>query len=662
MIKRLIGFVCVMAAICLRAGIVVPLPSGDLMRLYSGYSALVIGNSDYKHFPRLKGVKKDIQDVAKLFTKLGIPCEIKENLNAEQMLAALYQFVELKGSDPDLGLILYYAGHGYTEETYDGSSVGYIVPVDAPLYRKDKNLFRQRSISMNKIKEMATIIRSKHVLMIFDSCFAGTVFRGDPALPTEIDEKVSQPVRQFITAGDENEEVPDVSIFKATLLKALGDGLADLNQDGFVTANELGHYLKSEVVNYSKGAQHPQYGKLYEPNYNRGDFVFALANPPRQKKLDPAPKNDPEPKVETQWLYGKLEIESNVDATLYLNGAEQSEILAGQRSNFELGVGDYTVELRTASSTQKKLATVRVDKLDRLSFEFDKSAAALNTPKKASQKQSTGPKVDTARTTPPKEFIRVGGGSFKRGCEQGYQDSKPVRDITVNSFYIYAREVTQRQWKEVMPNNPSAFPNDDKPVDSVSWFDAVDYCNRRSRKEGLNPCYVIDKAGSDGIGQNAEDQSDWKVSVNWNANGYRLPTELEWEYAARGGNQSRQSDYSGVGDLSQQAWHSQNSAALGKDHPDYGTHPVGTKDPNELGLYDMSGNVCEWVWDWYDAGYYAKASSVDPRGPASGTEKVLRGGSWLDYGPVSCHVAYRYSAKPMVSFQTFGFRVARSMK
>ena len=235
---------------------------------------------------------------------------------------------------------------------------------------------------------------------------------------------------------------------------------------------------------------------------------------------------------------------------------------------------------------------------------------------------------------PPEGYVGVGGkGSrFQMGSTDGDRDEKPVHSVTVGSFYMKATEVTQKEWREVMGSNPSYFKGDDRPVENVSWFDAVEYCNALSRKYGLNPVYRI---------------SGESVAANWNANGYRLPTEAEWEYAARGGKNSRGYKYSGSNSVGGVGWYNVNSGSK--------THPVGQKQANELGLYDMSGNVWEWCWDWY--GDYSSGSQRDPSGPPSGSRRVERGGSWSSYGR-RLRSAIRNNYSPGDSSGDLGFRLA----
>ncbi len=212
------------------------------------------------------------------------------------------------------------------------------------------------------------------------------------------------------------------------------------------------------------------------------------------------------------------------------------------------------------------------------------------------------------------DFVLVEGGTFHNG----------TADVTLSSFYIGRYEVTQAEYQAVMGNNPSYFSGSDKPVEYVSWFDAVEYCNARSIQEGLTPCY---------------NTSNWTCNIN--ANGYRLPTEMEWMFAAKGGNQEPATGYNQYAgtdveaELTNYAWYSSNSGST--------THNVGTKVPNQLGLYDMSGNVWEWCNDWY--GSYSSSAQTDPVGPATGSDRVYRGGSWCS-SATNCRVAFRNNNYP----------------
>ncbi len=211
----------------------------------------------------------------------------------------------------------------------------------------------------------------------------------------------------------------------------------------------------------------------------------------------------------------------------------------------------------------------------------------------------------------------------------------PGRSVTISrAFWLGTVPVTQELWMEVMGSNPSHFKGARHPVECVSWLDAARFANALSQKEGLEPCYVI-----------AGDAVSWPKGLD--CVGYRLPTEAEWEYAARAG---QRHEYAGSDDVNAVAWYSDNSGGT--------THPVGEKAPNGWGLYDMSGNVWECCWDRY--GEYPKNASVDPLGASTGSVRVGRGGSWYA-APARVRVADRAMLTASASFAYLGLRLARSL-
>ena len=218
-------------------------------------------------------------------------------------------------------------------------------------------------------------------------------------------------------------------------------------------------------------------------------------------------------------------------------------------------------------------------------------------------------------------MVYVSGGTFTMGAtsEQGsdaYYDEKPVHSVTLSSFYICKYEVTQALWNAVMGSNPSNWKGDDLPVETVSRDDCQTFIRKLNALTGKN---------------------------------FRLPTEAEWEFAARGGNNSRGYKYAGSNNIETVAWYDGNSGNK--------THAVGTKSPNELGLYDMSGNVWEWCQDRY--GSYSGASQTNPTGASSGSRRVLRGGSWGNYA-WNCRLSHRSLNSPGNRFYNFGLRLVLS--
>ena len=220
-------------------------------------------------------------------------------------------------------------------------------------------------------------------------------------------------------------------------------------------------------------------------------------------------------------------------------------------------------------------------------------------------------------------MVYVQGGTFDMGAtsEQGsdaYDDEKPVHKVTLSSYHISKYEITQAQWKAVMGTDPSYFKGDNLPVENVFWNDAVAFCTKLSEKTGKK---------------------------------YALPTEAQWEFAARGGKNSKGYKYSGSNTIGDVAWYWENS---GDNNGNHSTHAVGTKAPNELGIYDMSGNVWEWCADWY--GSYSSEAVTNPTGPFSGLYRVVRGGGW-DYVGNGCRVSGRGGDYPGTGYYAFGFRV-----
>lgn len=261
-------------------------------------------------------------------------------------------------------------------------------------------------------------------------------------------------------------------------------------------------------------------------------------------------------------------------------------------------------------------------------------------------------KPQKSKTSIPEDLVLIKGGPVTNKKLKLHRSN-----ISIPDFYLGRYEVTQEEWTDVMGENPSRFKFKDHPVEMVNWYDAVLYCNKRSLKEALDPFYKIDSLLQDEVNTSVYDSIKWTVEINPKANGYRLPTELEWVYAASGGALSKNFTFSGGDNMDEVAWCWKNSGDKTQNgYWNYNametnntkTHKIGSKKPNELGLYDMSGNVYELCQDWYEEESF----------PA-GESRVLRGGSWAAV-ELTCELAFRHFFVPNNKSGDVGFRVCRN--
>lgn len=258
----------------------------------------------------------------------------------------------------------------------------------------------------------------------------------------------------------------------------------------------------------------------------------------------------------------------------------------------------------------------------------------------AQQTKTTIPKsiaIDTSK------FVLVEGGTFRMGNGTPVEPHEaPAHDVTVHSFYAGKTEVTFNDYdkfcKATQRDTVSSrgFGRGKHPVISVSWLDAIAYCNWRSHNEKLSLCYSLDSTG---------------IHYSDTAKGYRLLTEAEWEYAARGGNKSKGTVYAGSEKPDETTWYAVNSNSS--------THNTAEIKSNELGLFDMTGNVWEWVWDWYDSSYYLTSPALNPAGPENGSYRVMRGGAFYNNASY-CTVYTRQNSYPNFMQNSVGFRIARN--
>ncbi len=248
-------------------------------KLYGASHALVIGIDDYSNgWPRLSNAVRDAEAVAAALKQRGFEVTSLLNPSGDKLRSELRSFFALKGADPEARLFIWFAGHGYSE-----LGEGYLVPSDAPDPSNPE--FRLTALHMGDVGSMVRIARSKHVFAVFDSCFAGTIFNASRARPpASVTRAVAQPVRQFLTSGDADQQVSDNGSFRQLFLRALSaEEDADANDDGYLTATELSLFIEDRVVNLTNSLQTPRSGKLRDQRFDQGDFVFLL--PPSEEVL-----------------------------------------------------------------------------------------------------------------------------------------------------------------------------------------------------------------------------------------------------------------------------------------------------------------------------------------------------------------------------------------
>ena len=644
------------------------------IRLYSGYHALVVGVSKYDHWPDLPNAAGDAREVHAFLKRMGFDCKLLIDPDYSELTDALNTITYEEGLNKENALLFYFAGHGETETLADGTKLGYLIPKDCPLLLKDPKGFVMKAVSMKDIEAYSLRIRSKHTLMLFDSCFSGSIFTIVREAPERISRKIALPVRQYITAGQADEAVPDESMFKRSLLIGL-EGDADLTGDGYITGSELGTYLSDRVARYTKERQHPQYGKMNNPDLDRGDFVFVLADSGAQWSVPAEP---------VRRGVGHLEVRSEVSgAKVFVDG---KDIGAAPVFVPDLAVGVHRVRVVKEGYEDWEDGDVRIEagqkrvvwaslkalsRKGRLFVTTDPDDASVNIagigryvegmaldPGRYHVEVSRDgfetkdqwvvvgaledKEIRVALNEQPEhemgeiwvepvtgmEFVWVPGGCYEMGCgswtSDCIEDEKPVHEVCVDGFWMGRYEVTQEQWKKLMEDNPAEFKSSffkvkkNHPIERVTWKDIQDFISK------LN-------------------------SENYSGNEFRLPTEAEWEYACRSGGKLEK--YSGGNNVDQVAWYSDNSKKS--------TQPIGTKDPNGLGIYDMSGNVWEWCEDIYSNEAYLAHSKKNPNYQGNGSFRVLRGGSWL-YGENATRCANRRNIPTGFQYSYIGFRLVKT--
>ena len=620
--------------------------TGKEIQLYKDSYALVIGNGNYTNdWDPLNGALTDVEEVETLLKKHGFHVTLKKNLTKAKFDRAFAEFVLKSGEDANSRLLFYYAGHGYTRKSATDEDLGYLVMVDAPAPETDKVGFELESVSMESLVTQTDKILARHVLFVFDSCFSGTVLNVRDRLtpPESISDRVQYPIRQFITAGRAGEVVPDHSDFKQAFLDLLDGRAREPFPDGYITGEELGFYLKNQVPVYNP-AQHPQYGKIRNPKLDKGDFVFVL---PKEEAWPP-----PSPKERS--TMATLTVTSTPSgADIYIDGVrigktplvnykintgasrERQVEVSLELSGYQSRVVQLTLKGGQNTSWDKRLKKIRVS-----------TEQILPLPSAAPIELSGGI---------PEDMVLIPAGEFQMGnnAPEAENNERPVHTVYVNAFYMDIYEVTNAQYKKFLDANPQWGKSRSRRKVRLTGQYSGDYLkywngNNYPRGKGDHPVVYV----------------SWYAAMayaQWA--GKHLPTEAEWEKAARGGLIGKKYPWGDSTDSKK--------ANYGSDIMD--TTAVGLYPPNPYGLYDMAGNVWEWCLDEYKSDFYKNSPSQNPvagEGSIAYTinnvtniksDRVLRGGSWYGDPMEFLRAATRLGNAPTYTNLNVGFRCVKTL-
>jgi formylglycine-generating enzyme required for sulfatase activity len=581
--------------------------------------ALVIGNSAYQvdsGQARLTNPSYDADGMARALRGLGFEVIVKKDLNKDAFYEAIDSFYD-RSSKAEVA-IFYYSGHGLEYQKQN-----YLIPVDAKVDREYQ--VQTATVAVDHVLRTMESAGAKANILILDACrnnpFAGKFKSASWGLA---DQKVPEgTIAVFATAPGEKAldgKAGEMSVFTQSLIRRLTDPVSFMDMISYVASD-----MKRELG----GKQSP--------------YIAGILNAPLYLGI-------------TDRAGGTVLATANKAGEVWVDGVKAGRIKAQGELTIEgVAPGETEIEFRYDDGT-KEAITILVSRGSTVNVKGRYSSSL------------------------PANMVYVPGGKFTMGdtAGGGYGDEKPLHEVTLSSFLMGKYEVTVGEFRAFVSDtgyktsaelrgksyvytrsgweekagaswkNPGFSQSEKDPVVCVSWYDAVAYCNWLSGKEGKQAAYSYEGKGRDfrswPSGWNTETHN--KISADWSANGYRLPTEAEWEYAAKGGVAKQTVAYAGSASVDVVAWYRENSGNT--------THPVGQKKANALGLYDMSGNVWEWCWDWY--GSYGGGSQSDPRGRSSGDYRVLRGGSW-DSDSVYLRASRRGSGLPWFSCTDYGFRV-----
>ena len=682
-------------------------PGGEaVVAGYAGSYALVVGMSDYAPgtgWADLESVPGEVEKVERALRARGFEVVTHLDPDAETLEKAFEDFIGNYDYDEDHRLLFYVSGHGYTlaGAGAGGGKRGFLAPTDAPNPLSDAPGFRRKALSMAQIVTWAREMTARHALFLFDSCFSGTVFqtRALPDEPPHIGRLAGEPARQFITAGSANEEMPARSVFTPAFVDALEHREGDLNGDGYVTGMELGMHLQEKVPRHTE--QTPQFGKIRDHELSRGDFVFRVGQPGVIPPTSPPPlgyaklSGERIAKLEEGMVVaGGDGAEDEVQPAVPADAAEVERGLALSReerrlvqmglsvAGYDPGPADGMIGRNTrrairrwqgsrgewetgyldADEAKELLGLGRQHEARLLAERREKEEAEQRARAEAERKAKAAARRDRERALSPGTRFRdcdgcplmvvVPKGSYMMGSpseEAGRDDDEgPRHRVTIaRPFAVGVYEVTRGEYGRFVSATRHASRNS-------CWTYEDGEGKVRSGRSWRNPGF----RQTDGHPVVCVSHENAKAYVRWLSRMtgvvYRLSSESEWEYVARAGTRTRYWWGDEIG--------SNRANCDGCENRWDGkwTVPVGSFSANAFGLFDVHGNVGEWVEDCWNESYLGAPSDGSAWESGSCSRRVQRGGSWY-HGPWYLRSATRNSGTTSLRFDSVGFRVARTL-
>lgn len=582
--------------------------------------ALVIGVSNYKKWPRLPNAVINARKMAWLLENNGFTVTLLTDPDANTLKKAIQEVGPTLGQNPDNSIFLFYSGQGESTQNTKGEFMGWIIPSDCPRWKENPDGFKNKAISTEQISEESIKIKSKQVLMVFDSSFSANVFHiKKPSLRLP-GATTNLPIRQYIIAGGQHEPITDKNLFAQYLFNGL-QGEADSIKDDYITGSELSVYLSVELSRRrDEGIRHLQYAVHSDPVFGKGDFVLEVLHPPIKTGrlyIDAQPKTanirilniGPKFKQGMVLETGSYHISASADG--YRTLTKWVTLKGGEPLSIEM-------ELKATAPEKENSIGMQFKWIDPATFSMGQTASSnyfvdnetLHTVRLTKGFYIQTQEVTNAQFAQFIEATQYRTEAEKSGCwvyddQSRWGKQKGVIWKTLS-------------WKKKAPNS---FNN--RPVTCVSWNDAMRFTHWLSQKEEKK---------------------------------YAIPSEAQWELACRA--DTRTAFAFGNCLTTKQAHYTSgdpffaNCSLKQSTRPDWPL-PVGSLAPNAWQLHDMHGNVSEWCLDWYSA--YPEKMVKDPVGPGIGIEKVIRGGHYLNMAN-ECRSARRQSFPPHEAACVIGFR------